>query len=306
MGSPLVRTFSYHNRQKYGHVVGKIPVDLGVPCPNRKKGGCIFCRPASFTPSYLQSLDDVSLQIKKGKIGLLRGRFVYYFAYFQQESCTVLPAEVLLEVMHSLLADRECLGLIISTRPDYVDREFLIDLAGLVVKSGKECLWELGLQTVHDKSLRLLNRNHTMGDFKEAAARIREFACFQLGAHLIFGIPGESEDMMLHSVRTVCDIGVDALKLHHLQVIRDTPLHRLYEQGRVPLFSRDDYLRFLLKVVVSIPAEVTLHRLWSTAHPHLLVAPKWGCLAHELSADFRGMMEKIGVWQGKMSANTVL
>jgi radical SAM protein (TIGR01212 family) len=301
MPSPVIRTFSYHYREKYGHGVGKIPVDMGQPCPNRVNGGCIFCRPASFTPSYLKNTDDLLRQVATGKKHLLKGRFKKYFAYFQQETCTALPVEQLLPAFHLLLTDADCVGLILSTRPDYVKEQLIKPLAELVNKTGKECLFELGLQSVHERSLKLLNRNHSFADFQDAVRQIKGAGCFELGAHLIFGIPGESEGDMLRSVRTVCELGVNALKLHHLQVIRDTSLQELYEQGQVALFSREEYLYFLLKALPIIPAEVTIHRLWATAHPDLLVAPKWNVLASSLSGALREKMAEMGVWQGKTS-----
>jgi radical SAM protein (TIGR01212 family) len=302
MDFPLIRTFSYHYRQKYGYVVGKIPVDMGVPCPNREKGGCIFCSPPSFTPSFLKRSDTVFEQINSGIKKLLKNRFVKYFAYFQQESCTVLPANQLIPVMQSLLLHDDCVGLIVSTRPDCIKEELLDMLAECIVQSGKECLFELGLQTVHAKSLKFLNRNHSLDDFTITAGRIKNIGCFELGAHLIFGIPGETEEMMLTSLQTVCDMGVNALKLHHLQVIKDTPLHVLYEKREVALFSRKEYLAFLLKALPLIPADVTIHRFWSTSHPDYLVAPKWNCLASELSSELRGKMSEKGLRQGLNSA----
>ena len=299
MDFPPVRTFSYHYRRKYGHTVGKIPVDMGIPCPNRKKGGCIFCSPPSFTPSYLKSSDSVLQQIKAGKAKVLKNRFVKYFAYFQQESCTVAPVNQLISVMQSLLVDDDCVGLIISTRPDCIEMELLDELASVIKQSGKECLFELGLQTVHEKSLKLLNRNHSFDDFRTAAEHILAVDSFQLSAHLIFGIPGETEKMMLNSLQVVCDMGVDALKIHHLQVIKNTPLHVLFNKGGVALFTRDAYTDFLLKAIPLIPRHVTIHRLWSTAHPDVLVAPKWNCLASKLSADLTQRMMEKGLWQGQ-------
>ena len=236
MPTPVIRTFSYHYREKYGHVVGKIPVDMGQPCPNRIHGGCIFCRAVSFTPSYIQNTDDLLKQVDAGKKHLLKGRFKKYFAYFQQETCTALPVEQLLPAFHLLLTDVDCVGLILSTRPDYVEKKLIEPLAELVKETNKECLFELGLQSIHERSLKLLNRNHSFTDFQKAVQLIKETGCFELGAHLIFGIPGESEEDMLFSVRTVCKLGVNALKLHHLQVIRETPLQKLYEQGKSPYF----------------------------------------------------------------------
>lgn len=299
MSIPLIRTFSYHYRHKYGCPVGKIPVDMGQPCPNRVQGGCIYCRPASFTPSYLKGTDGLLRQISEGKKHLAKGRFIKYFAYFQQETCTALPARDLLAAFKLLLLDGDCLGLIISTRPDYIDPQLLRPLAELVGNCGKECLFELGLQTVHDKSLKLLNRNHSFDDFQKSARLIREVGCFGLGAHLILGIPGESEEEMLCSIRTVCQLGVNALKLHHLQVICDTSLHRLYEQGKVVCFLLEEYLELLLKILPLIPPEVTVHRLWATSHPDLLIAPKWNVLASQLSSTLRDKMAAKGVMQGK-------
>jgi hypothetical protein len=298
MTPPVIRTFSYHYREKYGHGVGKIPVDMGQTCPNRLYGGCIFCRPASFTPSYLQNT-ELLRQVTAGKKHLLKGRFKKYFAYFQQETCTSLPVEELLPMFRLLVADTDCVGLILSTRPDYIDEQLLIPLAELVHQTGKECLFELGLQTVHERSLEFLNRNHTFADFQDAVRLIQRQSCFELGAHLIFGIPGENEEDMLCSVKTVCDLGVNALKLHHLQVIRETPLEVLYKQGKATVFSLEAYLQLLLKILPIIPAEVTIHRLWATAHPDLLVAPQWNVLASALSEKLRQKMEDIGLSQGQ-------
>lgn len=303
--APALRTFSVHCRQKYGASIGKIPLDLGQPCPNREHGGCIFCRPAGFTPSCLRSSDTLARQVEEGKAKLLRGRFKQYLAYFQQETCTALPVRRLLPILRQVLQDADCLGLILSTRPDYVADELLRPLAELVAASGKECLFELGLQSIHERSLKLLNRNHGFGDFHSAAVRIRAAGCFELGAHLIFGIPGESEEEMLQSLATVCRLGVTHLKLHHLQVIRDTALHALYNQGKVTLFSRAEYLRFLLRALPIIPAGVTIHRLWATAHPALLIAPGWNTLASILSRELREKMAERKVWQGQRAEEIV-
>lgn len=301
MGPPLIRTFSYHYRQKYGHGVGKIPVDMGQPCPNRARGGCIFCRSASFTPSYLDKTDSVPRQVAKGKKHLLGSRFKKYLAYFQQETCTALPVVTLLDACKQLLADIDCVGLILSTRPDYVEDQLIVLLADLVNATGKECLFELGVQSAHDRSLTLLNRNHSFDDFKDAVDRIKDTGCLEVGGHLIFGIPGESKEDMLFSLAQLCELGVNALKIHHLQVIRGTKLHDLYREGKVPLFSLDEYLRFLLVALPAIPADITIHRLWATAHPELLVGPKWNIFAGKLSTILREKMEAGGIWQG-MSA----
>lgn len=298
MNQQIIHTFSQHYRRLYGEPVGKIPIDTGMICPNRANGGCIFCRPASFTPEYLNSRDSYQTQISHGKNSILKGRFRKYLAYFQQETCTAVPADAFLPELSVILDDPDCLGLILSTRPDHVSDALLRPLAQLMAEKAKECLFELGLQTMHDKSLRLLNRNHSYRDCTDSIQRIRRYGTFQIGVHLIFGIPGESEQEMLQSVEAVCALPITALKLHHLQVIRDTKLHRMFERGHVQPFSLDNYLAFLQKVLVRIPADITIHRLWATSHPQLLVAPKWDILATHLSARLQQEMRQQGIFQG--------
>ncbi len=298
MKVPLLRTFSYHYRQKYGTAVGKIPLDLDLVCPNRIKGGCIYCRPASFTPGYLHHSDSIETQLEKAHKQLLRGRFSQYFAYFQQETATAMLASDLLPKLEQVLTQTECIGLILSTRPDYIDQDLLDPLSDLIASSKKECLIEIGLQSIHEKSLRLLNRNHSFDDFLEAHNKVSLYSNLQLGAHLLFGIPGESVEEMCESVQCVCSLGVDALKLHHLQVIAETPLHQMYLDGDVSVFTQQSYMNLLLKIIPMIPPNIVLHRLWTTSHPDILVAPKWNVLPGELSRQLQVQLSENGLEQG--------
>lgn len=295
---PRIRTFSRHCHERFGEAVGKIPLDLGHPCPNRSRGGCLYCCPASFTPFSLRPHDALNEQIRRGKQFLLRGRFTRYFGYFQQETATALATDRLMPLLTQVLEDIDCVGLILSTRPDAIAADLPAALAALVDHTGKECLIELGLQSIHPSSLYLLNRNHSVADFLQAVRSIQAVGNLQLGVHLILGIPGEAEAEMLATVQRVCRLGVDALKLHHLQVIAGTALHTLYAQGGVPVFSREGYLELLLRLLPHIPATITLHRLWSTAHPDLLVAPRWDCHTGELSKELHRMMVERDLRQG--------
>ena len=299
MNLPPIRTFSYHYRQKYGHAVGKIALAPGIRCPNRREGGCVFCRSASFTPSYLSPEDAIEQQLKKGKNRLRKSKFTCFFAYFQQESCTVLGEDLLLFLLSAVLEDGDCIGVILSTRPDMVPQSLLDKLSQLHLSTGKEILLELGLQSSHDRSLVLLNRNHTVQDFIDSARRIKGTSGLQLGVHLIFGIPGESSEDMLKSVRFASDLGMDAVKLHHLQVVHTKELARWSREGKITLFELDGYLQLLLEVLPLIPSHVVVHRMWTTSHPELLIAPRWNILTAELSKRLVDMMNDAGIWQGK-------
>ncbi len=301
MNRPRIRTFSHHCRERFGQTIGKIPLDLGITCPNRSKGGCLYCRPASFTPFSLRATDPLDEQIRRGKKYLLRNRFTRYFGYFQQETATAMATAQLIPILAQVLEDPDCVGIILSTRPDAIAANLPAALAHLIDKSGKECLIELGLQSIHPASLQLLNRQHSFEDFLGAVRRIQAVGNLQLGVHLILGIPEESETDMLQTMQTVCTLGIQALKVHHLQVIRDTPLHTLYEQGHVTVFSHKGYLELLLRLLARIPAEITLHRLWSTSHPDLLVAPRWQSLTGALSKELQRLMTERDIWQGQQA-----
>lgn len=304
MEPPRLRSFSQDCRERYGRTLGKIPLDLGLTCPNRAHGGCIFCHPASFTPASLRSIDPLPHQIKRGKELLLKGRFRHYLAYFQQETCTALPTGRLLPQLAQVLADADCRGLILSTRPDAIASDLAPTLAQLCKDTGKDCLVELGLQSCHARSLAWLNRNHGYDDFLQAVERLSGYDQLRIGVHLILGIPGESEADMVDSLRSVCALPIHALKLHHLQVIRDTPLHRLYEQGQVEVYGLEAYMALLLTLLPWIPASITLHRLWATAHPALLIAPRWNVVAAELSKDLQRLMIARNIIQGQALAGS--
>lgn len=301
MANYPINTFSLHYRRKYGQVVGKIPLDTGYACPNRRYGGCVYCRSGSFTPSYLDKNDSIAVQLKLGKKYLLRDRFRIFFGYFQQETSTAMPPAQLIHALREVLADTECVGIIISTRPDSLDQDLLEKLAGLARQTGKEFLLEIGLQSFHEKSLQLLNRNHGVADYIDAVTRIKALRGVQVGVHLILGIPGESEEDMFTTLRKVSDLGVDAIKLHHLQVIRDTPLHSMYCQQKIPVFTAESYLKLLVRLLPQLPRNIVIHRLWSASHPDLLVAPRWDLFAGNLSASLKEMMGEAGVYQGKFA-----
>lgn len=294
-----LRTFSVDCRVRFGESIGKIPLDLGIVCPNRSRGGCIFCAPASFTPGYLTPRKSLSEQIEAGRKSLIRDRFRRYFAYFQQESCTAGSPELLFKSFIECLEQKECCGLILSTRPDCLDDSLIEGLESLVRQYNKECQIELGLQTIHKRSLALLNRNHSLEDFTKSIGKLQKSGSFRVGAHLIFGIPGETETEMLATVDHVCSMGLHSLKIHHLQVIRNTSLEQMYCRGEVLLWSRQGYLEFLLRVLPRIPNRIVLHRLWTSSHPSHLVAPRWNVLPHVLSKELHLEMEKRGIIQGQ-------
>lgn len=296
MINPRINLFSRHYRRKYGQPVGKIALGLGLPCPNRRLGGCVYCAPASFTPYYLHGGDAIVSQLAKGLQFLASRKFGRYFAYFQQETATAAPVAELRAAFAEASAGPGCVGLIVSTRPDSLEDPILAELAALGQE--REVIIELGLQSAHDRTLNFLNRNHTVADFCATARRVKA-AGLALGVHLIVGLPGEEVRDMVDTVRLVADLGADAVKFHHLQVIRDTPLHRIYQQRPFPVLTPAAYLSCLAQLLSHLPAQVVVHRLWSSSDPAILVQPQWGGLgAHELHVQLAAIMVREGISQG--------
>ena len=293
-----INTFSAHCKKKYGMSIGKIVVDLGQICPNRKRGGCIFCSPEAFSPEYVGKRKEVDSQLELGKKQLYRTRYRKYFAYFQQETCTAPPIEKLISVVQQCYCESDCVGIILSTRPDFIAPTVLDEIASLVKTAGKECLFELGLQSSRDASLKFLNRNHTVADFEKAVQAIKKYELFSVGAHLLFGIPGETEEDMTATVQYISALGIDAVKMHHLQILYDTPLYKMYLRHNYPLFSLDSYMDFLIKILPLLQPSIVIHRLWATAHPRLLVGPKWNISATRLRHLLDQKLVQCDVYQG--------
>jgi radical SAM protein (TIGR01212 family) len=296
---PFINTFSQYYKKKYGQQVGKIALDAGVVCPNRSRGGCIYCAPENFTPYYLEKGDTVAMQLQKGRTFLAHRGFKKYFAYFQQETTTALVASELLPQLAIPFSDPDCIGLIISTRPDYVQDELLTGLSGFRERYDREVLIEVGLQSARDVTLRFLNRNHTFADFEDVIGRLRSCQGIELGVHLILGLPGEGFPEMLATINAVRRLDIDYLKFHHLQVIRGTRLAEIFMAEPFTVYDQHRYLTLLAELLGHVPSRVVIHRLWSTADPRLLIAPQWGAPAPaRLHNDLLAIMKEKSLCQG--------
>lgn len=293
-----INSFNRYYRSLYGQSVGKITLDAGLVCPNRAKGGCIYCSSEGFTPYYLDHNDSLTRQLEKGREFLKKRGYKKYFSYFQQETTTAVPLERLKSMLVQAGSGEDCIGLIVSTRPDYLTDDFLCFLDDLAA-GGKEVLLELGLQSSHDSTLEFLNRNHTYNDFHKAALCVKHHPAISLGVHLILGLPGESYNNMLETVTRVCGLGVDYIKFHHLVVNRNTPLADMYRAGKIRLFTLREYLDILVSLIGYIPNEIVLHRFWSTSHPDIEIAPRWNLQSYKLNNLLLKTMKERDMRQGK-------
>lgn len=293
--------YNFFLRRKFGHRVQRVSVDAGFTCPNvdgtAATGGCTFCDNRSFSPSRRLPRRTISEQIDEG-IRRMRGRYAceHFTAYFQPATNTYAPVARLRQVYEEALADPRIVALAIGTRPDCVPDEVLDLLADLAQRTFLSV--EYGMQTKHDRSLDWMNRGHHHAAFIDAMQRSRGRG-FEICAHLIVGLPGESRDDILASARELVRLDVDAVKIHNLYAVRNTVLAEQLERGEVRLMERDEYLDTVIGVLELLPPRVVVERISGDAPPKYFVAPAWCLDKPAVRAALDAELRRRDTWQGK-------
>ncbi|PAF46820.1 TIGR01212 family radical SAM protein [Helicobacter sp. 12S02634-8] len=296
-----ILTIGRYFKSRFGQRVRKIPISLqGFTCPNIDgtvaKGGCIYCRNESFSPSIVKISDlktpvEMNFKIKENpilenQVAQLKAQFKWhaqfhkdkfaihkYMVYFQSYTNTYAPFDTLKRLYQEALALPNVIGLSIGTRVDCVSEEVL-DLLASYVQKGKEIWLEYGIQSVYDETLKITNRGHTTEGIPELFAKSRQRG-IKVCAHLIYGLPKETPEMMLHSLKTTLDWGIDGLKIHPLYVVEGTYLEKLYLSGNYTPIELADYAQLIVKSLQIIPSNVVVQRVSAGAHDTTLLAPKW-------------------------------
>jgi hypothetical protein len=255
-------------KREFGVKVVKLSIDGGFTCPNRdgtlSNEGCTFCSPHG-SGELASNIPD--------QMRLLAGKWpdAKYLAYFQSHTNTYAPVEVLREKYQAALEYPGVVGLAIATRPDCLSKEILDLLQEL---NQKTFLWvELGLQTIHEDTARSINRCYPLSAFDDA---VEELSRRQIKTvvHLILGLPGESREDMLDSVRYVCRKDIFGIKLHMLNVVKGSAMETLYPDYN-SFESIDDYVDLLVEALGLIPPEITIHRITGDVPRNILISPAW-------------------------------
>jgi radical SAM protein (TIGR01212 family) len=294
--------FGQFMKDLYGAPVYKVNVDAGFTCPNRdgavSVGGCIYCNNDSFRPSACTSAASVREQVEKG-IPYLRRRYgaEKFIVYFQPFTNTYAPVETLERLYREALCQPGVVGLAIGTRPDCVDEEKIALLEGLA--RDHFILVEYGLQSIHDRTLRFINRGHDYACFRRAVAMTAGRG-IRVGAHLILGFPTETRDDMLAMADELSGLPIGFVKLHQLQVIRDTALADLYAKEPFPTFGYQEYLGVVADFLERLSPDVVIQRLFAAAPEDILVAPVWNRTRSEFLLDLDAYLEEKCSYQGKI------
>ena len=268
--------FSEYLKQKFGAKVYKLTLDAGFSCPNRDGtisfGGCIFCdEGGSFARTHSNEL-SIEEQVQKAT-EYVSGRFgaTKYMSYFQAYSNTYKPVEELKKIYDAALTHPDIVGLSIGTRPDCVDDEKL----DLIASYGdRYYTWiEYGLQSIHNKTLKRINRGHDYECFLKAYEKSKERG-INVCAHIILGM-WETHDEMMETAKELARLKVDGVKIHLLCALAGTKFTQMYENGEIQFMSMDEYVNLVCDFLEYLPKETTIHRLAGNGYRDALVAPDW-------------------------------
>lgn len=282
-------------RQRFPFRVQKIAVDAGFTCPNRdgrlSTGGCVYCDNRTFNPSYCNPLKSVTEQLEEGK-RFFRRKYpdMKYLAYFQAFTNTYAPVSKLRKLYEEALCVPDVVGLVIGTRPDCVSDELLDYLKELNRRTF--LLVEYGVETANDATLRLINRGHDFACARQAVERTHQRGILT-GAHVILGLPGEDAAESLRQAPIISSLPIDILKIHQLQIVKDTRLAALYEEKPFHVYTVEEYLDLIARYISLLRNDLILERFVSQCPPEKLIAPRWGLKNHEFTDLLRNKLRQM-------------
>ncbi len=299
-------SYAEYFKKHFGGRVQKIAIDAGFTCPNRDgskgTGGCSYCDNDAFNPSYCRPEKPVSLQISEG-IEFHEKRYRRanrYLAYFQPYSNTYAPLARLKEIYGEALQFPGIIGIVVGTRPDCIDEEKLEYFAGLA--RTKYVILEYGLESCYNATLRRINRGHTYEESVSALELTSRYG-IKTGVHLIFGLPGETRQMMLAEANMISQLPVSNIKLHQLQLVKGTRMAKEFREkpGDFIAFTLDEYLDFIVQFTEKLNPAFVIERFTGEMPPRFLEGNTWGLIRNDqvLRMIERRMHEK-GTWQGRL------
>lgn len=296
------RDFNTYLKEIFGERVQKISLDAGLGCPNRdgtiSRRGCIFCdRRGSGTGALINHGLSIAQQIAEAK-DFIQKRYKAnkFIAYFQSFTNTYAPVSHLKGLYDEALAQKNMLGLSVATRPDCVDREILTLLSSY---QADHLVWlEYGLQSSHDKTLKLINRGHDVACFEQSVLMADEYS-INICAHIILGLPGEDREMMLQTAQFLSNLPVRGVKIHLLYVVKGTPLSELYHKEGFRCLNRKEYANLVVDFLELLPPDMVIQRLTGDPIQSELEAPLWAKEKQLNLKLIRTTLERRETWQGK-------
>lgn len=286
-------TLNYFFRNKFGSKVFKVALNARFTCPNYKNGGCIYCSHGS--GNNYQEMDLVE-QFNLVKIPLERKwPNSKYIAYFQANTNTYAPLSVLKEKYEQVLNIPNVYGLDIATRSDALSEEILDYLSELNKRTF--LIVELGLQSIHEDTLKFIRRGHDLKNFEEAVKKLKERNIFVV-VHIINGLPYETKEMMIETVKYLNTLGIDGIKIHMLYISTGTPLALIYKERAFPLLTKEEYIDIVCEQLEYLDPKIVIMRITGDPIKEELIAPTWLVKKFCVLNDIDKEMKKRDIYQG--------
>lgn len=303
-GNPY-HSLDYELKHTFGRKLYKLSLDGGMTCPNRDgtcgSRGCIFCSEGGSGDFAAPLGGDVWKQIEAAKERIRKKMppadgSADYIAYFQSFTNTYASTDYLSQLFSRAISHPEIAALSIATRPDCLPDETIALLSSL---NRIKPVWvELGLQTIHEDTARLIRRGYALSVFEEALKKLKA-AGLTVIVHVILGLPGESRERMTETIAWLADRPIDGIKLQLLHVLKGTDLAAMYQSDPFPVFSMEEYIDFVIDCVELLPPELTVHRLTGDGPKNLLIAPLWSADKKRVLNTLSRRFKERGTWQGR-------
>lgn len=293
-------TLNYHFKTKFNSKVFKVSLNAGFSCPNVDGkvgyGGCIYCSKSGSGEFGGDKNDSLTNQFNNVRdTTLKKWPKAKYIAYFQARTNTYAPIPILKEKYEEVLKFDDVIGLSIATRPDSITDECLEYLAELNKRT--YLMVELGLQTIHDSTSKLINRCHTLKQFEDMVLKLRE-RNINVIVHIIDGLPYETKDMMLETASYINTLDIQGIKIHMLNIIKDTELAKMYEKEKFHVLSKEEYIDIVVEQLELLREEIVIHRITSDPDPKELIEPTWLVKKFCLLNDIDKEMVRRNTYQG--------
>lgn len=263
-------TLNYYNKIKYNSKVFKISLNAGFGCPNKKNGkGCIYCYNGSGENEGMSLVDQFN---KVKKIMEKKWPNGKYIGYFQADTNTYAPLSILKKNYEMILNQPNVIGLNIATRCDCLSNEVLDYLEELNKKTN--LVIELGLQTIHNKTATLINRGHTLNQFLKAVNELRK-RNINVVVHIINGLPYETKEMMLETIKYLSKLDIQGIKIHMLFILKNTELASLYKKEKFHILTKEEYIDIVCDQLELLREDIVINRITGDPDRNLVIEPKW-------------------------------
>lgn len=286
-------TLNYHYKSMFGSKVTKISLNAGFTCPNidgtKGYGGCTYCSKLNSGDFAGNKNDDLITQFNSIKNVLdKKWKNSKYIGYFQANSNTYSDVETLKSKYEPILKIDNVVGLSIATRADCLNDDILDYLSDL--NSRTYLTIELGLQTIHDKTAKLINRCHTLEEFEYAVKELKK-RNIRVVVHIMNGLPFETKEMMIDTVKYLNNLSINGIKIHMLHILKDTAMNNLYQQTKFHILSREEYVNIICDQIELLNENIVIERVTSDPNPIDLVEPTWLikklCVLNEIDKELK-------------------